>query len=95
MPVSEAALGELGGLDGVEADGVAEPVGVAGDASSCSLGVAFDNRVKSLRSRPPVKYPANGTLTNRRENARARRAGRAVSHHTPDHVRGHHRRHFK
>src|ERR1035438_9617056 len=31
MAVSEAALGELGGLDGVEADGVAEPVGVAGD----------------------------------------------------------------
>ena len=33
IAVSEAALGELCGLDGVEADGVAEPVGVAGDAA--------------------------------------------------------------
>jgi hypothetical protein len=31
--ISEAGFGELCGLDGVEADGVAEPVGVAGDAS--------------------------------------------------------------
>ena len=33
IAVSEAALGDLCGLDGVEADGVAETVGVAGDAS--------------------------------------------------------------
>jgi hypothetical protein len=33
IAVSEAAVGELCGLDGVEADGVAQTVGVAGDAS--------------------------------------------------------------
>src|SRR5664279_6565 len=33
IAVSEAAFGELGGLDGVEADGVAQTVSVAGDAS--------------------------------------------------------------
>jgi len=33
IAVSEAALGELCGLDGVEADGVAETVDVAGDAA--------------------------------------------------------------
>ena len=33
IAVSEAALGELCGLDGVETDGVAETVGVPGDAS--------------------------------------------------------------
>ena len=33
IAVSEGAFGALCGLDGVEADGVAETVGVAGDAS--------------------------------------------------------------
>jgi hypothetical protein len=33
IAVTEAVLGDLCGLDGVEADGVAETVGVAGDAS--------------------------------------------------------------
>ena len=33
IKVTEAAVGELGGLDGVESDGVAETVGVAGDAA--------------------------------------------------------------
>src|SRR5665647_586820 len=33
IAVTEAAVGELCGLDGVETDGVAETVGVAGDAS--------------------------------------------------------------
>jgi len=38
IAVSEAALGDLCGLDGVEADGVAETVGVAGDASYDLVG---------------------------------------------------------
>ena len=33
IAVSETGFGELCGLDGVEADGVAQTVGVAGDAS--------------------------------------------------------------
>jgi hypothetical protein len=34
-------------------------------------GFSLHNRVKSLRSRPPPQCPANGRLTNRRENPRA------------------------
>ena len=41
IAVTGTALGALCGLDGVEADGVAESVGVAGDASHCTFGILF------------------------------------------------------
>ena len=41
IAVSEAMFGDLSGLDGVEADGVADSVGVAGDTSQRSLGIAL------------------------------------------------------